>query len=220
MFATGICFLLKYLEDAHPLATWLTHRNLARQYDFMNTAFVLWQAQDRPLITEVFVKELNLYAAHHLSRCAGDYRDAISYNVRISDTDHVPPDYSEVRDLMADFMENLTKLYRDQSPYTAAYALWRLNWIHPFAQGNGRTSRALSYFILCQLYDKWFPGTIVPEQIRANRDRYCELLRDADKSVGSDGMPNLAPITSFLDGLLEQQIEPYVQKVVAEKGSD
>jgi hypothetical protein len=27
----------------------------------------------------------------------------------------------------------------------AAFALWRLNWIHPFTDGNGRTARALSY---------------------------------------------------------------------------
>jgi hypothetical protein len=28
----------------------------------------------------------------------------------------------------------------------AAYGLWRLNWIHPFVEGNGRTARAVCYF--------------------------------------------------------------------------
>jgi Fic family protein len=208
--------LLKHLEDSDPLASWLTHRNLARQYDFMNTAHILWQHQNKPILSEIFIKELNLYAAHHLSPCAGEYRDKISYNVRISDTDHVPPEFATVGDLMGRFMDTLTKLCEDQSPYAAAYALWRLNWIHPFAQGNGRTSRALSYFIQCQQYDKWFPGKIVPELIRANRTRYCELLQQADKSVDGSDMANLAPIASFLDQLLEEQIEPYVQKATAE----
>jgi fido (protein-threonine AMPylation protein) len=26
----------------------------------------------------------------------------------------------------------------------AAFALWNLNWIHPFIEGNGRTARAVS----------------------------------------------------------------------------
>jgi Fic family protein len=33
--------------------------------------------------------------------------------------------------------------------WRAAYALCRLNWIHPFAGGNGRTARAFSYLIIC-----------------------------------------------------------------------
>jgi len=38
--------------------------------------------------------------------------------------------------------ENWAKL----SPlHLAAYTLWRMNWIHPFVDGNGRTSRAVSY---------------------------------------------------------------------------
>jgi Fic family protein len=211
--------LLRYLNDDHHLSSWLTHRNLARQYDFMNTSFILWQDQEKPTITEDFIKELNFYAAHHLSLCPGDYRDSISYNVRISDTDHVPPEFALVRGLMAEFATTLTKMCRDESPYAAAYALWRLNWIHPFAQGNGRTSRALSYFIQCQLYDKWFPGKIVPEQIRENRSRYCDLLQQTDKTLDETGMPNLAPIASFLDELLERQIEPYVRAVADGKDS-
>jgi Fic family protein len=207
--------LLAHLEDQHHLANWLTHRNLARQYDFMNTAFVLWQDQGKPKLTATFINELNFYAAHNLSRCPGEYRDVILYNVRITDTDHVPPDFSEVRDLMSDFIQRLTSMCEDDSPYAAAYALWRLNWIHPFSQGNGRTSRALSYFIQCQLYNKWFPGTIVPELIRENRSRYCELLQQTDKTMDANGVPNLAPIASFLDELLEQQIEPSVQKALA-----
>src|SRR4051794_35819408 len=31
----------------------------------------------------------------------------------------------------------------------AAYALWRLNWIHLFVEGNGRTARAACYYLLC-----------------------------------------------------------------------
>ncbi|MBL8221394.1 MAG: Fic family protein, partial [Bryobacterales bacterium] len=27
--------------------------------------------------------------------------------------------------------------------------MWRLNWIHPFFGGNGRTARSASYLVLC-----------------------------------------------------------------------
>jgi Fic family protein len=28
--------------------------------------------------------------------------------------------------------------------HLCAYVLWRLNWIHPFGDGNGRTARAIA----------------------------------------------------------------------------
>ena len=57
----------------------------------------------------------------------------------------------------------------------------RLNWIHPFAGGNGRTSRAVSYLVLCARLGYRVPGTdTIPEQIVANRQPYYEALDAAD----------------------------------------
>jgi Fic family protein len=39
----------------------------------------------------------------------------------------------------------------------AAYAQWRFNWIHPFAGGNGRASRALTYLIVCMNEERMLP---------------------------------------------------------------
>jgi Fic family protein len=59
--------------------------------------------------------------------------------------------------------------------------MWRLNWIHPFAGGNGRTSRAVSYLVLCARPGYRIPGTnTIPEQIVANRQPYYEALDEAD----------------------------------------
>src|ERR1700691_2453032 len=41
--------------------------------------------------------------------------------------------------------------------HLAAYILWKLNWIHPFADGNGRTARAVSYAVLCIKLDGLLP---------------------------------------------------------------
>ncbi|HET9282483.1 MAG TPA: Fic family protein [Candidatus Angelobacter sp.] len=54
---------------------------------------------------------------------------------------------------------------RKSAIHLAAYVIWRLNWIHPFADGNGRTSRALSYLVLCTRLGERLPGTVtIPDQ--------------------------------------------------------
>ena len=206
--------MLAHLEDAHLMANWLGQRNLARQYDFMNTSFLLWQSQGKPKVSLAFLSELNFYAVHHLSPRPGVFRNKFSYNVAINGSDHKPPPYEEVEAWMADFLVNLHKLYDTGTPIrVASYALWRLNWIHPFAQGNGRSSRALCYFLLCQRYNVWFPGTPVHELIRQNREEYCELLRAADKTVDSDHMADLSKIDEFLERLMSQQITAVTEKI-------
>jgi Fic family protein len=201
--------LFNHFTDADPIAAWLESRNLARQYDYMNASYLLWDALPKPPSVSIeFIRDLNFYAAHHLSPLPGKLRSPDNgYNVTITNTDHSPPEFGKVADLMTDFIERLETLNGTHDPsYVAAYALWRLNWIHPFAQGNGRTSRAISYFILCQRYKKWFPGTPVLELIRRNRDEYCTLLAETDKTEDGNGMADLEPIQKFLEKLLIEQL--------------
>lgn len=206
---SGDFHLLIHLDDHHPMATWLETKNLARQYDFMNSSFVLWAAQQPPEMTLEFIRDLNFYAAHYLSPHPGRFRgDGNSYNVIITNTPHVPPSYDLVEQLMQEFISRVASLNATREPtFVAAYVLWRLNWIHPFAQGNGRTARAASYFLLCQRYRKWFPGTPVLELIRRERSEYCRLLAEADATVDRDGMADLVPIQRFLERLLMEQIQ-------------
>ena len=51
---------------------------------------------------------------------------------------------------MDDFV-NLINLYWESGDTVrlSAEVLWRLNFIHPFINGNGRTARAACYFVLC-----------------------------------------------------------------------
>ena len=59
--------------------------------------------------------------------------------------------------------ENWTTI--DHPTLLPAYALWRLNWIHPFIEGNGRTARAACYYLICLRNGGLLPGIkIVPEQ--------------------------------------------------------
>jgi Fic/DOC family len=51
--------------------------------------------------------------------------------------------------------------------HLSAYVLWKLNWIHPFTDGNGRTARAISYLLLCLRLGYRLPGTnTIPKKNR------------------------------------------------------
>ncbi len=88
----------------------------------------------------------------------------------------------------------------------AAYALWRLNWIHPFVEGNGRTARAACYYLLCLRHGQLLPGRqIVPERIRHDRRPYYAALQAADVAW-EQGSFGIEPLAEYLAGLLRQQL--------------
>jgi Fic family protein len=88
----------------------------------------------------------------------------------------------------------------------AAYGLWRLNWIHPFIEGNGRTARATCYYLLCSRSGALLPGRkIVPERIRENRQGYVDGLRAADRAW-HEGNLDFSVLEGYLAQLLEAQL--------------
>ena len=88
----------------------------------------------------------------------------------------------------------------------AAYALWRLNWIHPFVEGNGRTARAACYYLICMKAERLLPGRkIVPERIRENRAPYYAALQSADQAW-EQGQYNITDLTQYLGRLLADQL--------------
>ena len=94
----------------------------------------------------------------------------------------------------------------DHPTMLPAYALWRLNWIHPFVEGNGRTARAACYLLICLKQGKMLKGKkIVPERIRENRDPYYAALRSADHAW-DQGHFNVSELASYLERLLKGQL--------------
>ena len=83
----------------------------------------------------------------------------------------------------------------------AAFALWKINNIHPFVNGNGRTARSICYFILSVKSGGFLPGKpILPEMLRlTERDRHISLLREADAG-------DLKPLINFVRELMTKQI--------------
>jgi Fic family protein len=89
----------------------------------------------------------------------------------------------------------------------AAYGLWRLNWIHPFVEGNGRTARAVCYFVICVRSGALLGGRkIVPERIRENRAGYEAALTAADRAWDAGNL-DFSEMEDYLAALLQAQLE-------------
>lgn len=123
--------------------------------------------------------------------------------VAIEKSQHRPPEAHMVGILVEEMCDWVNENFLSRSAlFLCAYVMWRLNWIHPFTDGNGRTSRAIAYLILCARLGDRLPGrNTVPEQIAANRTPYYNALEAADAGEKA-GVPDL----SALEGLLKEQL--------------
>jgi Fic family protein len=89
------------------------------------------------------VCELNRRAVEGLMPTAGTLRDRS--DVEIFGSRHVLPPHESVLRLCDEACSFVAARWSDDALFLAAYVLWRLSWIHPFEDGNGRTARAASY---------------------------------------------------------------------------
>lgn len=98
--------------------------------------------------------------------------------------------------------------FHTASPITlCAYTMWRLNWIHPFDDGNGRTSRAVAYFVLGASVGYRLPGRVtIPELIAANKAPYYRALELIDDSARREDEPALTPMKELIEGYLAKQL--------------
>ena len=88
----------------------------------------------------------------------------------------------------------------------AALVLWKLNWIHPFVDGNGRTSRAVSYLALCVRFGQKLAGRpMIPELLTQDRRSYYAALADA-ADAWDLGVTDVSQLTSLLRECLKKQL--------------
>jgi Fic family protein len=156
-------------------------------------------------LRESHIQELKAIAIEGIYPCGSRYRDAFM-RVHIVGTDHQLPHESRVASLvteLTDFVNNKRRTVIER----AAYSLWRLNWIHPFAGGNGRAARAVCYLIVCMENRSMLPGVpSMPALIAAQRDRYLRCLRAADETERG-GALDISAMSAFLEEVLTRQLE-------------
>ena len=153
--------------------------NGLRQVDAVNEMVEYWLQPQYPFkLRSSHLLKLNRIALEGLSAYAGNFRPG---PIKIGLSKHKPPDAHLVPELVEEMCDYVNEHFKDKSPvHLAAYLLWRLNWIHPFADGNGRTARAISYLVLCVALGIRLPGTqTIPEQIASNKQPYYKALEAA-----------------------------------------
>jgi Fic family protein len=197
-------------KDDPDLYTQIQERNLLRQYDLLTNCIEIGLKKGIEAFDKYTLWTLNYAAVANISQLGGRYREEPIYV-----GNHCPPHYREVPNLMDRFFSMIHENWEIQKHPTvlAAYALWRLNWIHPFVEGNGRTARAACYYLLCLKHGQLLHGSkIVPERIREDRQPYYDALQAAD-IAWEQGHFDVSAMTAYLSGLLIQQLseEPPTQ---------
>ena len=127
---------------------------------------------------------------------AGVYRNA---SVIISGTDYIPPDALEVPHKMKKLIDwikyNKSNLHIIE---LAALLHHRLVYIHPFFDGNGRTSRIIMNLFLMQY---GFPLVII---LKNDRKKYYNVLSQADND-------NYKPLVQFIAQSVERSLDLYLK---------
>jgi Fic family protein len=148
---------------------------------------------------------LHKAALDGLHRLAGTFRNT---PVKIGGRQHQPPHEALVADEIQVMCEYVNSNWQTKSAaHLAAYVLWKMNWIHPFADGNGRTSRATSYVVLSTKLDSLLPGTpTIPEQIAVDKKPYYSGLELADKAWAATSEVDVSALESMLNNMLAKQL--------------
>ncbi len=152
--------------------------------------------------------ELHRTGTLFLLKAPGVYRDVPVEVGNGTEVFYVPPPHEQVPVHMKTFFDELNAMWASASPVeVGAFCLWKLNWIHPFKNGNGRCARAFTYACLCLKFGMMLPGrSTVIDLVMADRGPYESALRAADKSLKETGVPDLGPMESYMHTLLIKQL--------------
>jgi Fic family protein len=147
---------------------------------------------------------LHRAALEGLSQYAGNWRPA---SVGIQGSSHEPIGAHLVAEAIEEMCDYVNASWKDRTAiHLASYVMWRLNWIHPFSDGNGRTSRIASYIVLSIRLGLVLPGAkTIPEQIVDKREPYFKALEAADKAF-KEGVVDLSVMEDLLEQLLAVQL--------------
>ncbi|GAA36087.2 adenosine monophosphate-protein transferase FICD [Clonorchis sinensis] len=159
---------------------------------YMNATLLL--GKSRPITLDIILELHRLVLAYVDPSEAGRLR-----RTQVFIADHQPPPPDAVPQLMLDLVDwlNSEELLDVHPIELAALTHWKLVYIHPFYDGNGRTARLLMNFILMR-------AGLPPAIIRfEDRPDYYEHLKTAN-----DG--DVRPFIRFIATCTERTIDEYL----------
>lgn len=185
------------------LYEWIEEQNLLRQYDLLTNCIEIALVKGVEAFDKYTLWSLNAAAVANIAQFGGRFRQQPIYV-----GDHIPPHFKEVPEQVDQFISVIHENWDiiEHPTVLPAYALWRLNWIHPFIEGNGRTARAACYYLICLKAGGLLPGKkTVPERIRNTRNEYYAALKECDRHW-EDGQFNVDTLAQYLERLLADQL--------------
>ncbi|XID92574.1 Fic family protein [Paenibacillaceae bacterium WGS1546] len=199
---------LTFLETKLVLEEGLTigGKKLREHFEVINHSEAINYVHDI-INRDVELTEFVIKSIHHLVLKNIDDENAGRYrviNVRISGSEHTPPHFTVLSEKMEQLMEwyenNKGRLHPVE---LAAQFHFRFVYIHPFADGNGRTARLLMNLILMKY---GFPPAIV-KAANDDRLRYYETLELASTDH------ELKPFVQFIAECVEESLRRYIEAV-------
>ncbi len=180
--------------------------NGLRQYDLAIEAIETYLDRDRPFaLRPSLLQQLQAKAVQGIETEPGEWRTGTA---QITHSNHTPPGPHLVGNLVTEMCDYVNDNFHEKTAFfLASFIMWRLNWIHPFSDGNGRTSRMLSYVVLNVKLGYVLPGTpSVPNQIEENRDPYYAALKAADAVYAESNEFDLSEMERMLREMLAKQL--------------
>jgi len=157
--------------------------------------------KSKEILSERLIKELHAIILYGIDQSnAGLYR---KHNVIISGASHTPPNHIEVPQLMADLIVWYNRKNELHPLEKAAMLHSKFVNIHPFIDGNGRTSRLLMNLELIKA--GYLPIIIENEQ----RFKYYEILDIAAVEQ------NYIPFIEFIANYEKQELQRYIEVIEA-----
>ncbi|MFZ2586529.1 MAG: Fic family protein [Alphaproteobacteria bacterium] len=156
-------------------------------------------------VTPMLMHNLQALTMLNLTDRPGQYRD---HDVMMRGAPHVPPPHWDVNELSNVMFQACRENWNTWKPdEIAAYLMWRMVWIHPYEDGNGRVSRALGYYALSCKMGRVLPGRpTLLTYLKQNQIAYFTALNYANMTHDyGRGVTDLVPLRRLiLDGLYEQ----------------
>lgn len=156
-------------------------------------AYVQKCVADKKPLDENTVKDIHTLLMHDII-IGGVYRNV---EVRIPDAGHKPPAPSEMYRQAKNFFSDLAYKYENNAIELAAWTHAEFVRIHPFTDGNGRTSRMIMNYQL--MSHGFLPVSVAKE----NRLEYFDAL----EAYAVNG--NLEPFSEMIAELEKQRLEEY-----------
>jgi Fic family protein len=186
----GITIKGKSLKDH------LEVKNQARAIEYLYD--IVDRKKDIPL-SEILIRNIHSLILENIDGIeAGSYR---TYDVRITGAQHNPPPAFDVplqmRDLISWYQKNKNKL---DGITLATEVKHRFVAIHPFGDGNGRTSRIIMNIILMKM---GYPIVVI---LKNDRAKYYKALAKADTGKIDD-------LVFFIMQAVERSLDLYLRAI-------